>query len=312
MSQAVASDAVLTLQPVAKEREVKVVLDMDAHHFSVMGGCNTMMGPVHIDEDDHFHVGTQKGPGLASTLMACPNELQQLDERLAKFMQGAPKVLRQGDALYLVGTIEGEKESHFLPIELDRGSYKDVEAKAYERVFYYVSSERVACEEGDEKLCLQVRQDKNDEWQIYNGTIEGFEPQPNYEYRLRLKEYNEDGNKHHVLDMVVEQGRVEMTLPEDDQASSEEESEALNVEANDEKNSVGSQEDEKVAEEDEAITESNTDATEEEIEVEESVKGEDSTKSEKAESVQEVKEELLEEVEKSVSEKIEEVTKELN
>lgn len=213
MSQAVASDALLTLQPVAKERDVKVVLDMDAHHFSVTGGCNTMMGPVHIDEDDHFHVGNQKGLGLASTLMACPGELQELDDRLAKFMQSAPKVLRQGEALYLVGTIEGERESRFIPIELDRGSFKDVEAKAYERVFYYVSSERVACDseeiEDREKLCLQVRQDKNDEWQVYNGTIEGFEPQPNYEYRLRLKEYGENDEKYHVLDMVVEQGKVE-------------------------------------------------------------------------------------------------------
>lgn len=199
----------LNITPLSKEHDVKVVLDQEAHHFSVHGGCNTLMGQVYLKDNGAFRVKEGRaGAALASTMMACDPELQKLDERISQFMISTPKMVREGDALYLVGTVPGEKSSHYLPVELDQGEYLDIKAKPYERVFYYISAERTPCEE-QEAGCLQVREDKNSEWEIYTGEIEGFTPVENYEYRLRLKEYqSEDGAAKHVLDMIVEQGEV--------------------------------------------------------------------------------------------------------
>lgn len=200
----------LMIEPLIKDRDVKVVLDQDEHHFAVMGGCNTLMGKVYISESGAFRVKQGRhGAGLASTLMACPNDLMQLDERLEDFILNTPKVVRKENSLYLVGTIEDEIESVYVPIDLDKGSYLDIQAEPYEQVFYYISSEQVPCEVGSEEQCLQARKDKGAPWAIFEDKIEGFAPIEGYEYRLRLKEYKEGETPvKYVLDMVVEQGQV--------------------------------------------------------------------------------------------------------
>lgn len=203
----------LSIAPLTEDLKVKVVLDQEEHHFAVVGGCNTLMGRVHVTDSGAFRVKQgRNGMGLSSTLMACPDDLQALDDRLSKFILMTPKVVRNGDSLFLVGTVEGESHSVYLPIELDKGSYLDIKAKPYEQVFYYVSAVQVPCEIGQEEPCLQVKQEKDAPWTVFKGDIEGFTPIENYEYRLRLKEYkNEDGSTTHTLDMVVEQGLAPIT-----------------------------------------------------------------------------------------------------
>lgn len=200
----------LVIEPLSPDNDVKVVLDMNEYHFSVTGGCNTMMGKVHVTDRGAFRVKQGRhGGGLASTMMACPDELQKLDDRVSQFILNTPKMVRKGDDLYLVGTVTNEAESVYLPVELDQGNYLDISAKPYEQVFYYVSDVKVPCTEDTAKQCLQVRKDQMGEWEEYPGVIEGFMPIEGYEYRLRLKEYkNDDGSLKHVLDMVVEQGKI--------------------------------------------------------------------------------------------------------
>lgn len=210
MSSSMAYADALMIDPLSSEPDVRVVLDMNEQQFSVTAGCNTMVGKVNVTERGAFRVKQGRhGGGLASTMMACPEHLQKLDERIAQFIMNTPKVIRKGEQLYLVGTVTNESESFYLPIELDQGHYLDISAKPYEQVFYYISDVKTPCGAENEKLCLQVRQDQLGEWEEYPGTIEGFTPIEGYEYRLRLKEYqNDDGSVKHVLDMVVEQGRV--------------------------------------------------------------------------------------------------------
>lgn len=200
----------LMIEPFIKDRDVKVVLDQEAHQFAVVGGCNTMMGKVYVTESGAFRVKQGRhGAGLSSTLMACPNDLMQLDDRLSDFILNTPKVVRKGDDLYLVGTIEEETQSVYIPIELDKGSYLDIQAQPYAQVFYYVSAVKVPCEVGSERQCLQVKKEKDAPWNIFVDQIEGFTPIEGYEYRLRLKEYKEgEKDMRYVLDMVVEQGQV--------------------------------------------------------------------------------------------------------
>ncbi len=210
LSSAVVSAKSLEIDPLSSDHDVKVVLDMNEYHFSVTGGCNTMMGKVHVTDRGAFRVKQGRhGGGLASTMMACPDPLQKLDDRISRFILNTPKMVRQGDDLYLVGTVANEAASVYLPVELDQGNYLDISAKPYEQVFYYVSEAKIPCSEDSQKQCLQVRKDQISEWEEYPGVIEGFMPIEGYEYRLRLKEYqNDDGSKKHVLDMVVEQGKI--------------------------------------------------------------------------------------------------------
>lgn len=210
MSSSLASAESLAIEPLSPDHDVKVVLDMNEYHFSVTGGCNTMMGKVHVTDRGAFRVKQGRhGGGLASTMMACPDALQKLDDRVSQFILNTPKMIRKGDDLYLVGTVTNEAESVYLPVELDQGNYLDISAKPYEQVFYYISDVRTPCEADSSKQCLQVRKDQMEEWEEYPGVIEGFMPIDGYEYRLRLKEYkNNDGSVKHVLDMVVEQGKV--------------------------------------------------------------------------------------------------------
>ncbi len=197
----------LSISPISDEVETEVLLDLESHRFSVRGSCNTFMGSVEIDGNDLFLIERDR---MATTLMACPEEAQLLDNRLIDFMTHKPKVVRNGSELYLVGSVGEETGSYYIPVTLDRGKYKDLEARTYEQTFIYVSHEKVACEEGSDEQCLQIREDKLDPWEVYRGTIKGFKPQENVDYRLRLKEYtDEEGEKEWVLDMIVEQAIVD-------------------------------------------------------------------------------------------------------
>lgn len=210
MSATAQEGEMLSITPISDERKVEVTLDLERNHFSIQGGCNSFMGSVQIDEAGNFIMERDR---VAMTMMACPGELQRLDERILSFMEQTPKVVQQGEALYLVSIVEGEENSHYLPITLDRGSYKGIEARPYELTFLYISHERVPCELAEEEgaKCLQARVEKEDAWEIFTDEIIGFEPYEGVEYRLRLKEYTDEREDapRLVLDMIVEQALVE-------------------------------------------------------------------------------------------------------
>ena len=78
--------------------------------------------------------------------------------------------------------------------------------------FVYVSSEQVRCSAGVMRMmCLQVRERKEDPWQLWYGGIQGFQPMPHTEYRLRILEEHianppaDASSVKWTLDLVVEQ-----------------------------------------------------------------------------------------------------------
>ncbi|ELV07449.1 Hypothetical protein F387_01566 [Wohlfahrtiimonas chitiniclastica SH04] len=202
----VPSFAGLTLDNISIDHSVTATVDMDNKSFAITGGCNTVIGGMDINQYDTFIAERN----LASTLMACSEPLELMSLRIQSFLNNQPKVVREGNQLFLVGTIEGETRSVYMPLTLDQGSFKDVKAEAYERIFIYVSNEKVPCPNDPNAKCLQIRENKESAWQPYEGTIEGFSAEPGIAYRLRLKAYNKGTKEERwVYDMAVEQEVVE-------------------------------------------------------------------------------------------------------
>ncbi|MDN5758027.1 MAG: META domain-containing protein [Tomitella sp.] len=65
--------------------------------ISVRAGCNTMMGPYTLAG------GTLNAPQLASTMMACEQDLMDQDKWLASFLGSGPDITRDGGSLTLTG-----------------------------------------------------------------------------------------------------------------------------------------------------------------------------------------------------------------
>lgn len=196
----------LEIANIAEDNSVSLTLNMDEKRFAVTGGCNTIMGGFEMSQFDEFEASRN----LASTLMACGESLEKMSTRINGFLENQPKLIRQENQLFLVGTIADEKTSVYMPVVLDQGDYKDIKAEVYERIFVYVSNEKVPCPSNPDAKCLQIRSDKNDAWKPFEGSIEGFSPEDGIAYRLRLKEYNKGtDNQRWVYDMAVEQEIVQ-------------------------------------------------------------------------------------------------------
>jgi len=79
----------------------------------------------------------------------------------------------------------------------------------------YVAAERKPCSGVARMMCLQVRDEPSQPWQLHYGEIEGFQPEPGVAYRLRIKEVKvpnppaDAPARRWVLDMVVEQQLVQ-------------------------------------------------------------------------------------------------------
>lgn len=196
------SYAGLEIANISEDNSVSLTLNMDEKRFAVTGGCNTIIGSVEINSTDTFIAAKN----LASTLMACSESLEKMSGRINSFLENQPKVIRENNQLYLVGSIENESNTVYMPVVLDQGEYKGITAENYERIFIYVSNEKVECPNNPLEQCLQIRTDKSEAWTPFEGTIEGFSPEEGIAYRLRLKEYNKgEENQRWVYDMAVEQ-----------------------------------------------------------------------------------------------------------
>lgn len=201
-----ASYASIEIENIAEDNSVSLTLNMDDKRFTVTGGCNTIIGGVEINEFDTFIAAKN----LASTLMACSEPLEKMSTRINSFLENQPKIVQQEGKLYLVGSIFEEDNSVYIPVVLDQGEYKTLKAENYDRVFIYVSNEKVPCSTNPKSECLQIRSDKNDAWKPFEGMIEGFSPEEGITYRLRLKEYHSgQDDQRWVYDMAVEQEIVQ-------------------------------------------------------------------------------------------------------
>lgn len=172
----------------------KARLTFEAGRIGVRSGCNTGGGPYRIVE------GKLIAERIASTMMACPPPLDAFERGLFALLQAQPVIAVANDELVLES---GEHRARF-----QRAATPAASARTK---FIYVASERKPCTGVVPMQCLQVRERPEDPWRLFYGNIEGFEPEPGVEYRLRILEEDvrnppADGSATKWwLDLVVEQ-----------------------------------------------------------------------------------------------------------
>jgi heat shock protein HslJ len=77
--------------------DTTISLAFQDDRVSANGGCNTMNGGYTITD------GTLEVAAMASTMMACSDELMAQDDWLAEFLAGGPEIALDGDTLTLTG-----------------------------------------------------------------------------------------------------------------------------------------------------------------------------------------------------------------
>ncbi len=135
-------------------------------------GCNNYRTTSEVSET-HLNVSDQ----IASTRKACPPPLDELEAQFLAALAGAQKY-RLNEA----GALEISYANN-----LGWGLLRLVPAPDSERVVY-VAPEQVDCVGVAPQRCLQVRNHPREPWQNLYQSIEGFEYEPGYRYRLRIAE----------------------------------------------------------------------------------------------------------------------------
>lgn len=69
-----------------------------------------------------------------------------------------------------------------------KSSNSDAEAS----VTYWINSSRVPCVGVGPMECLEVRQSESADWQLFYSAIEGFDYEPGYLYRIKVREEKRD------------------------------------------------------------------------------------------------------------------------
>ena len=69
-----------------------------------------------------------------------------------------------------------------------KSSNSDTEAS----VTYWINSARVPCVGVGPMECLEVRQSESADWQLFYSDIEGFDYEPGYLYRIKVREEKRD------------------------------------------------------------------------------------------------------------------------
>ncbi|MDX3774776.1 META and DUF4377 domain-containing protein [Chromatiaceae bacterium AAb-1] len=169
----------------------------DDGRLSAFTGCNNAMGSYSVDK------GKLSVSQLASTMMACSPDAMALEQDFSAFLQNAPEVQFEGKTL----TLTKNDTTYLFNLRPEPG-------EAVTKLVY-IAAERKTCTGVALQQCLQIREHPEEDWQLYYGEIEGFEPEEGIAYRLRIKEYDienppaDASSKKWVLDMVVEQEVVQ-------------------------------------------------------------------------------------------------------
>lgn len=178
-----------------------VILSFTLEHgqgrVSGRAGCNQFSAPYSV-----------RGPGqltidqAVATRMACPEPAMQFEADFLDKLQAVNHYKIDGQQMEMQ-TADGQTLS-FHSREKPGASAKIK--------FIYVASQKVPCSAGAMRTtCLQIRERKEDPWQLWYGNIQGFNFEPGIGYRLRVLEEqvaNPPADASAIkwtLDMVVEQ-----------------------------------------------------------------------------------------------------------
>ncbi|AIY43995.1 putative lipoprotein [Collimonas arenae] len=178
-----------------------VILNFDTQNgqgrVSGRAGCNRFSAPYSVRAPGQLSIVQ-----AAATRMACPAPAMQFEADFLDKLQAVNNYKIAGPVLEM-HTLDGQTLSFYA---------REKPSAAAKIKFIYVASEKLPCSAGVMRTtCLQIRERKEDPWQLWYGNIEGFKFEPGIAYRLRILEepvVNPPADASSIkwtLDMIVEQ-----------------------------------------------------------------------------------------------------------
>ncbi|WP_062791140.1 META and DUF4377 domain-containing protein [Aquitalea pelogenes] len=162
-----------------KVAEPQPTLSFQAKGISGFAGCNRFTG----------HSNAEGKLVIATTRMMCPPAMMQTEQAYVGFLSQPFQIKTDGKAQQLVLTGKAGDEYRFVRKQ-DKAAGQNTAATtpAQRPQYLYVSAVRKNCSAGAGQMqCLQVRSSENQPWQLFYGEIEGFTPQPDTAYYLKLR-----------------------------------------------------------------------------------------------------------------------------
>ena len=161
-----------------KVAEPLPTLSFQARGVSGFAGCNRFTGQSNAEGK----------LVIATTRMMCSPAMMQTEQAYIGLLSQPFRIQTDGKAQQLVLT--GSAGEYRFVRKLDKAAGQSAAATApVQRPQYlYVSSQRKNCSAGAGQMqCLQVRSNDQQPWQLFYGEIEGFTPQPDTAYYLKLR-----------------------------------------------------------------------------------------------------------------------------
>lgn len=161
-----------------KVAEPLPTLSFQARGVSGFAGCNRFTGQSNAEGK----------LVIATTRMMCSPAMMQTEQAYIGLLSQPFRIQTDGKAQQLVLT--GSAGEYRFVRKLDKAAGQSAAATApVQRPQYlYVSSQRKNCSAGAGQMqCLQVRSSDQQPWQLFYGEIEGFTPQPDTAYYLKLR-----------------------------------------------------------------------------------------------------------------------------
>lgn len=159
--------------------------------------CNLFSASYVLREGGKLTIGR-----AASTRMACMEPAMKFESAFLEKLEAITSFRINGDTMD-VSTADGDT--------LTFHAREKVSPQAKVK-FIYVAPQKVACSAGVmQTTCFQIRERKEDPWQLWYGPIHGFDFKPGTAYRLRILEEQvanppaDASSVKWTLDLVVEQ-----------------------------------------------------------------------------------------------------------
>ena len=169
----------------------------DEGRVSGRAGCNRFSAPYVLRDAGELTIATP-----VATRMACTPAAMEFEARLLDKLESIASYKIIGSKMEMTAA-----DGHVLSFR----ARDKVGAEAVIK-FVYVAPQQVACSAGAaQMLCYQVKENREDPWQLWYSGIAGFNYQPGNAYRLRILEERvarpaaDAGSVKWTLDLVVEQ-----------------------------------------------------------------------------------------------------------
>lgn len=162
-------------------------IQFSGHRLAGSGGCNRLMGEFKVD-GDRLSIDDR----MATTMMACSEPLMNQEQSFLKALRAARtyQFVAPGN-LVIDYELNGETQQLvFTPVRqvAKDGDRMGESPQAVEKTIY-VAPSPAACTGLAPRTCLKIKEGfPNQAWKLHYDPIQGFDYEPGYYYRLKVRE----------------------------------------------------------------------------------------------------------------------------